>query len=430
MFSTKALSSWDEELTLQSEGQDNWEAVSNLSVASSSSVCATPSIKSRKFLVHNDKHGVQSDLRTFGKLKWTFKTKATIWFVVVTVMVVSTVSVRTDSRITQASTSSLYREKVLSLDRRSKSYHQISRNSSRTQSSPEQWKTDNLQYFANVSRIPVKSTDVPFFFHIPRSAGGTVKDILSLCFGFTLATDLRGSTHGTYRPNSLEILRSDDGALFVNVDTSTQEGINTAKSIGLLESGVVKAVTSQHLHAAADLFDGGHMGRCFTMIRHPIERAVSMFHYLAVANWEPSYDPSLAYISIEMYARSRRAENNWMVRFLSNEFVDDLSDQHVEIAKQVLREKCLIGLLDQKEDSLQRFEQYFGWNATTSSQEDCRDRKLLWERSGKQSHPRVEVGSIAWDLLYKENSFDMLLYEFALTLFEEQGKLFENNFFR
>ena len=90
------------------------------------------------------------------------------------------------------------------------------------------------------------------------------------------------------------------------------------------------------------------------MVRHPIERAVSLFHYLGVADWEPTYDPDLAYISIEMYARSRRVEFNWMVRFLSNELERDLTPRHLEVAKEVLRTKSLVGLLSEKGETFAR----------------------------------------------------------------------------
>ena len=109
-------------------------------------------------------------------------------------------------------------------------------------------------------------------------------------------------------------------------------------------------ITTQYLHEGATLFDGEmHRGRCFTMMRHPIERAVSLFHYLGVAKHEPTYDPQLKYISIEMWARSNRVEFNWMTRFLSNELDGDLTQLHLEIAKKILKEKCLVGLLEDSE---------------------------------------------------------------------------------
>ena len=163
----------------------------------------------------------------------------------------------------------------------------------------------------------------------------------------------------------------------------------------------------------------------FTMIRHPIERAVSLFHYLGVADWEPTYDPDLLHISIEMYARSRRIEHNWMVRFLSNELERDLTERHLEVAKEVLRKKCLIGLLTEKGDTFMRLERYFGWMFDGPEAKSCQERLLHWGWSNKHSHPMVEEGSPAWELLYKKNDLDMHLYEFAKELFKKQAVLFQ-----
>ena len=162
----------------------------------------------------------------------------------------------------------------------------------------------------------------------------------------------------------------------------------------------------------------------FTLIRHPIERAVSLFHYLAIAYWEPTYDPDLAFISIEMYARSKRIEHNWMVRFLTNELERDLTPRHLDLAKEVLRKKCIVGLLEEKGDSWLRLERFFGWRFPSQESRECQIRLLHWGWPNKHSHPTVEEGSTAWALLYKQNELDMMLYEYAKILFEEQRTLF------
>lgn len=45
---------------------------------------------------------------------------------------------------------------------------------------------DNL---ADITDFPISKGEIPFFWHIPRSAGGTVNDIFGRCLGLTLASD-------------------------------------------------------------------------------------------------------------------------------------------------------------------------------------------------------------------------------------------------
>jgi hypothetical protein len=253
---------------------------------------------------------------------------------------------------------------------------------------------------ADISEPFEKGRDMPYFFHIPRAAGSTVKDILGGCAYVRIAWNA----------------------------TATLERLKHAKDMQLVQSGQVDVVTTQYLHAGATLFDGQqHRGRCFTLFRHPIERAVSLFHYLGIASHEPTYDPQLKYISLEMWARSKRIEHNWMVRFLSNELVGDLTPRHLDIAKEVLRRKCLVGLLEEKTGSFLRFQKFFGWQFYNEEMHDCQDKILNWHWSNKHKHDLVEEGSPEWELLYKQNILDMELYNYAKQLYVEQRSLFESD---
>lgn len=253
---------------------------------------------------------------------------------------------------------------------------------------------------ANINEPFENGRDMPYFFHIPRSAGSTVKDILGKCAYIRIAWDA----------------------------TATNERLKVARDTQLVQSGQVDVITTQYLYEGASLFDGQqHRGRCFTFIRHPIERAVSLFYYLGVASHEPTYDPQLRYISIEMWAKSKRVEHNWMTRFLSNELKGDLTPKHLEIAKAVLRQKCLVGLLEEKTESWLRFQKFFGWQFYTEEMSECKDKLLNWKWSSKNQHELVHEDSSAWELLYKQNMLDMELYNYARQLFEEQRSIFQSD---
>ena len=281
-------------------------------------------------------------------------------------------------------------------------------------------------FFPHLAPItePLAATDTPVFFHIPR-AGTSIKAILSGCLGLIMATDA-GTRNGHDRDRTARVVNMPKGGRYVNVDTTTLPGLQRAADMGLVQSQLADVIVTPHFYTAVTtLFDQGNRARMFTTIRHPIERAVSMFHYLSVADWEPTYDPDLAFVNVEMYARSDRVENNWMVRFLTGELTGDLTERHLDVAKELLRTYCLVGLMEEKAESIRRFESYLGFTYRGPEGRDCRDKYLHWDYGNKHEHPPVEEGSTAWNLLYRKNELDMKLYEYALEVFQEQGKLFQ-----
>jgi hypothetical protein len=108
----------------------------------------------------------------------------------------------------------------------------------------------------------------------------------------------------------------ESGNKYVNVDTTNPAGISKAINLNLASSGMVEAVVTSYVYEASNIFSRDHRGRLFTVMRDPIERAVSMHGYLGKATWEETYDPAFATMSLEEYAQSSKIENNWYV-FLS-----------------------------------------------------------------------------------------------------------------
>lgn len=187
----------------------------------------------------------------------------------------------------------------------------------------------------------------------------------------------------------------------------------------------------------------------FTIIRHPVDRAVGMYYYLQTATWDPLYDPNLSKMTLEEYASSSSMENNWLTRFLVEKPGGKLSEKDLELAKEILRRKCLIGLFTDMHSSLMRFEQYFHlWEqsllSTTKSsagtkKEDSRfNKKVILQnvkkctdqvmRKGdkRHDHPLVteESDSKAWNAMVRHNRYDMELYKYAQEIYKEQGSMF------
>jgi hypothetical protein len=215
---------------------------------------------------------------------------------------------------------------------------------------------------------------------------------------------------------------------YVNVDTSTVEGIARARTLGLAASGLAGVVVSTLLHNAASLFTEDNQGRMFTIVRHPVERAVSLFHFVQDTQWRQreSYRKDLAELSIDEYFKSGLSENNWMTRVLINELTKgELTRDDVNLAKEVMRRKCLIGLLKEKGETFARFERYFGWQLKSEEDKDCHEKKLQWAWPLKHRHDEVEESSTMWDIVMAHNDYDMELYDYATVLFQEQASLFQ-----
>ena len=142
----------------------------------------------------------------------------------------------------------------------------------------------------------------------------------------------------------------------------TCDGRNTqhAKKLRLSSANIPNMIiVSSRLHDASSLFTSANKGRVFTLIRHPIQRAASLFYFTQDTNWRRNNVKQFENINILEYFKSGMGENNWMTRFLSNTFKRDLNNDDLEVAKEVLRRKCLVGLMSQKAESFDRIQQYF-----------------------------------------------------------------------
>mmetsp|Transcript_9602 Transcript_9602/g.11235 ORF Transcript_9602/g.11235 Transcript_9602/m.11235 type:complete len:539 (+) Transcript_9602:120-1736(+) len=268
-----------------------------------------------------------------------------------------------------------------------------------------------------------EETDVPMFLNIPKPGGSTVLDIMVMCHRVVAANEI-GIQNGHADDQEIAVVSITDGYPVVNVDTTTVEGISRAQQMGFADSGLAGAVVTHLLYEANELFTTTAKGRIFTVFRHPIERAISMYSYMQVADWEPNYNPSFKEMTIEEYAESPFVENNWLTRQLSNTPEGDLTDVHLNLAMEVVRRKVIVGLMSEIEATMERFERFFRWtyHVNPPNQENCRE-SLLGGGSNSNSKNKKEKpvpGSEAWELLSWQNNYDLQLYEYVESLFVEQ----------
>ena len=274
--------------------------------------------------------------------------------------------------------------------------------------------------------------DTPMFWHIPKSGGSRIKDVMGGCHRLVQATEF-GITDGHGGDAEVAIVypavpgvgADTDRSPFVNVDTTTLDGIERAKGMGFADANLAQLVASPFLFETNDLFTRNHRGRLFSIFRHPIDRAVSMFHYVRVADAEPGYAPEMREGTVLDYAQSKGVENNWMTRQLSNQLKGSLAEKNLEKAMEVVRTKFLVGLASELEKSMTRVEKYFGmtYRVNPANQEACR-RDLMSggeaNPGGQQEEPLLAEDDPAYELLARKNHFDLRLYSYIERLFEEQ----------
>eukprot|EP00986_Skeletonema_menzelii_P014201 scaffold9094_cov80-Skeletonema_menzelii.AAC.1 len=239
------------------------------------------------------------------------------------------------------------------------------------------------------------------------------------------------------------------GRKYINVDTTTKDGIERANVLALGSSGMADVIYSSLLQDVSSLFTTLNQGRMFVLIRHPIEREMARFRYLRrgqyertkLNDWQRGNLQDMSYVE---YARSEFARDNWMTRELVNKRCIDgkgedgmacapLDDRDVHTAKEILRRKALIGLYSDIMGAVQHHGRYFGWDGKGRSFEDatmfCFQNHILEGMrkdalGGKDLDPNDAMEhSDAYVALMEKNRFDLELFTYAQTLYKYQIEL-------
>lgn len=292
-----------------------------------------------------------------------------------------------------------------------------------------------------------KTSDVPYFWAIPKTGSRSALAYLRMCLQLVEASH-KGEPHSNR--SDLEVI-SDGNMRYVNVNIFTSPGIERAVQLNLLSSALMDFVTTDNMYITmARLFTSSNKGaRLFAIFRHPVDREVSRFAFMQYATWEKLYDPKLKDMTLEQYIQSGNVYDNWMVRILTGRMersINSLTDQDLIVAKEVLRRKCLVGLTSAMEESMTRFQSFFGWplrgiernkqegsKGASISGEACRDQFLVSDNGrlnkNKNTAVKLEKESDLWKQIAYVHRLDVELYNYAITLFEEQAPLYKRNRF-
>jgi len=264
--------------------------------------------------------------------------------------------------------------------------------------------------------------DTAFYWHIPRSGGTTLKHIFGKCLHLTQSSRT-SADYCDVEAKDLHVCHTRLGA-FVNADTSDNHGIQRAHEMKLVASGLSDVIISSRFLHVASLFDPDHAGRAFTVIRDPLERAVSTFYYLKSADWEPTHKDMYNEMTLMEYIHRDDTGSDWMVRWLTGKQSEPvLTDKDLKLAKEILKKKFFILLTEEMAVGVERLIQYMGWELKDEYRACVHENVARVSRHNKSIHPHVDVGSKEYLALKSRNKLDFELYDYALELFHEQWAL-------
>merc|ERR1712151_848697 len=266
--------------------------------------------------------------------------------------------------------------------------------------------------------------DIPYFFHVPLTAGVMVQSILSTCYNLVQASNFFThdmTNNALFYDEPLKVISSSSSSnpiKYVNVNTDSEEDIERAKRLKIVGSNLADVIISPQLSSSSLFTNTNHKGRMFTLLRHPIERAYHMYYVKRERN------TNVSNMSIQEYSTSIYIENNWLTRFLSGKKTGKLTENDLEIAKEVLKRKCLIGLVDAIDESINRFIDYFNFKSMRDNVQQCNENIIndaLEQNNNFGSDSSIVENSDDWNALLTRNVYDMQVYNFAVQLYEQQG---------
>ena len=159
----------------------------------------------------------------------------------------------------------------------------------------------------------------------------------------------------------------------VNVDTTIKKGILRAKELGLVQSRTTDLIfTMEPNFAGQNLYDEENKGRFLGLFRHPVERALSMFFYLQTATWERTYSPEWADMSVMEWASQDHFETDYMVhKLVGKSFGDEVDETDLIIAKELVRQRFIVGLISEMKESIRRFNIVLGVDENSARGHNC-----------------------------------------------------------
>merc|ERR1712061_192203 len=101
---------------------------------------------------------------------------------------------------------------------------------------------------------------------------------------------------------------------------------------------------------------------------------------------------------------------------------------NLDIAKKVMTDYILVGLTDRFEESISRFEKYFGWCQPCDEHGNSeRNTTLHGEHANSNKHEKLAQTDRMWKKIADMLKDDMELYEYGIPLFGTQKQILSRN---
>ena len=241
---------------------------------------------------------------------------------------------------------------------------------------------------------PVSTFDIPYFWVIRRAGGTRLRKLLLSIYG------------------DLTLLR-------------TKEDFDSKCTEKAVQEGRVRVIVSSYINdgMASCLFRNAGEGqqskplkraaRAFAIFRHPVDIAVAAYHY----------GQEKATHTLDEYIEKGAPETrNMVAQMLSGQKelpsgrVDEIGPFMDDI-KALLRERFVVGLFDEMEASIARFENVFGWTLTEKQRSL---KKFVLRARQAENHQALPESDARWKRIAELNAYDVEIYRFLVQLFEEQ----------
>jgi hypothetical protein len=264
-----------------------------------------------------------------------------------------------------------------------------------------------------------------------QGGGTTITYIFAYCLGLVIAnhqglyTD--NTTLGVWNVGTRGIYPN--VRRYVNTRTHTTSWLAISKAKGLLESGLADVIFTPFVaYAGESFFTSSYRARGFAMMRHPVKRVEDQFYYRQHATWESGYDIAMATMSLEEFSKSDKLIENFEVRSLLKKGAStDITEADVALAKEILRQKFIVGIFEWFDVSIVRFEKYFGWwddkHVLQNTTVNWCHFKMIDVMDHIGTFPKVPTSEAIEDTINTRMWADVELYHYAKTLYNEQAKL-------